>query len=152
MIRRPPRSTLSSSSAASDVYKRQLKDFTIPSCSFIIILIGSSTSAFKSLVNFNDCPARFMQSLWNACMPSPNVLALISALPLVERVLCASYSLERVTVFELAIHSLCKELVNLLQTFATLLCQILCMIKIVKEGFSVCFMCFCHMCYFYTLQ
>ena len=26
MIRRPPRSTLSSSSAASDVYKRQLKD------------------------------------------------------------------------------------------------------------------------------
>src|SRR5665648_634019 len=29
MIRRPPRSTLSSSSAASDVYKRQLKVFSI---------------------------------------------------------------------------------------------------------------------------
>src|SRR5674536_141488 len=28
MIRRPPRSTLSSSSAASDVYKRQLEDHT----------------------------------------------------------------------------------------------------------------------------
>src|SRR5664279_1657006 len=27
MIRRPPRSTLSSSSAASDVYKRQIKDW-----------------------------------------------------------------------------------------------------------------------------
>ena len=30
MIRRPPRSTLSSSSAASDVYKRQIE--TIPKC------------------------------------------------------------------------------------------------------------------------
>ena len=29
MIRRPPRSTLSSSSAASDVYKRQIKDIPI---------------------------------------------------------------------------------------------------------------------------
>eukprot|EP00828_Plagiopyla_frontata_P031674 TRINITY_DN414_c0_g1_i5.p3 TRINITY_DN414_c0_g1~~TRINITY_DN414_c0_g1_i5.p3 ORF type:complete len:111 (-),score=28.25 TRINITY_DN414_c0_g1_i5:88-420(-) len=33
MIRRPPRSTLSSSSAASDVYKRQIKDFAIQ-CQF----------------------------------------------------------------------------------------------------------------------
>src|SRR5665648_146356 len=29
MIRRPPRSTLSSSSAASDVYKRQMQDYDI---------------------------------------------------------------------------------------------------------------------------
>ena len=30
MIRRPPRSTLDRSSAASDVYKRQLNDFYLP--------------------------------------------------------------------------------------------------------------------------
>ena len=30
MIRRPPRSTLSSSSAASDVYKRQVHDLLVP--------------------------------------------------------------------------------------------------------------------------
>src|SRR5665648_1303307 len=34
MIRRPPRSTLSSSSAASDVYKRQIK--TAPTTSFLV--------------------------------------------------------------------------------------------------------------------
>eukprot|EP00656_Telonema_subtile_P056339 TRINITY_DN8977_c0_g1_i2.p1 TRINITY_DN8977_c0_g1~~TRINITY_DN8977_c0_g1_i2.p1 ORF type:complete len:265 (-),score=71.58 TRINITY_DN8977_c0_g1_i2:74-868(-) len=33
MIRRPPRSTLSSSSAASDVYKRQMKDRATDACS-----------------------------------------------------------------------------------------------------------------------
>eukprot|EP00656_Telonema_subtile_P046716 TRINITY_DN53267_c0_g1_i1.p1 TRINITY_DN53267_c0_g1~~TRINITY_DN53267_c0_g1_i1.p1 ORF type:complete len:146 (-),score=33.98 TRINITY_DN53267_c0_g1_i1:119-556(-) len=32
MIRRPPRSTLSSSSAASDVYKRQLFEYRCPKC------------------------------------------------------------------------------------------------------------------------
>src|SRR5678815_2670243 len=31
MIRRPPRSTLDRSSAASDVYKRQLEEVTVPS-------------------------------------------------------------------------------------------------------------------------
>src|SRR5664280_3917004 len=51
MIRRPPRSTLSSSSAASDVYKRQLvsSDFDIPKPFFGVYVItimnhGTATS------------------------------------------------------------------------------------------------------------
>src|SRR5664280_3545214 len=39
MIRRPPRSTLSSSSAASDVYKRQVK-------SWVSSMLASSPAAF----------------------------------------------------------------------------------------------------------
>eukprot|EP00658_Telonema_sp_P-2_P022701 TRINITY_DN1907_c0_g1_i13.p1 TRINITY_DN1907_c0_g1~~TRINITY_DN1907_c0_g1_i13.p1 ORF type:complete len:118 (+),score=55.10 TRINITY_DN1907_c0_g1_i13:127-480(+) len=40
MIRRPPRSTLSSSSAASDVYKRQIQD---PSMIFFLTVLGVSS-------------------------------------------------------------------------------------------------------------
>ena len=39
MIRRPPRSTLSSSSAASDVYKRQIHNLAVSSGTLILILI-----------------------------------------------------------------------------------------------------------------
>src|SRR5664279_3669823 len=48
MIRRPPRSTLSSSSAASDVYKRQTENVTITNCTVhhaqSALAIGSETS------------------------------------------------------------------------------------------------------------
>src|SRR5678815_2086182 len=47
MIRRPPRSTLDRSSAASDVYKRQILGLGDPSCWFFIL--GQVTPAACSL-------------------------------------------------------------------------------------------------------
>ena len=41
MIRRPPRSTLSSSSAASDVYKRQVNRFKEKNCPKRFFIYGS---------------------------------------------------------------------------------------------------------------
>eukprot|EP00658_Telonema_sp_P-2_P045683 TRINITY_DN33670_c0_g1_i1.p3 TRINITY_DN33670_c0_g1~~TRINITY_DN33670_c0_g1_i1.p3 ORF type:complete len:125 (+),score=20.38 TRINITY_DN33670_c0_g1_i1:52-426(+) len=55
MIRRPPRSTLSSSSAASDVYKRQLVHYPII-MEQLAGLIGCKLSLFKTF--FTD------HSLW----------------------------------------------------------------------------------------
>src|SRR5450756_2416748 len=51
MIRRPPRSTQSRSSAASDVYKRQLQDFTchIGKGEFVF-LVGPSGSGKSTLI------------------------------------------------------------------------------------------------------
>src|SRR5664279_6355004 len=46
MIRRPPRSTLSSSSAASDVYKRQLRDSEVASAVMGVHVIQYKARAF----------------------------------------------------------------------------------------------------------
>src|SRR5674536_400858 len=51
MIRRPPRSTLSSSSAASDVYKRQL--FSLGKTISIGIFIKIQWANFDELILFN---------------------------------------------------------------------------------------------------
>src|SRR5664279_6429432 len=60
MIRRPPRSTLSSSSAASDVYKRQVQhimDYTLTADSSVSIQTGHTGSIgihLKSIDGFAD--------------------------------------------------------------------------------------------------
>src|SRR5664280_3807882 len=51
MIRRPPRSTLSSSSAASDVYKRQILGRLVRALSFVLPAIG-----FLFLLRFLNLP------------------------------------------------------------------------------------------------
>ena len=48
MIRRPPRSTLSSSSAASDVYKRQEKTANITRCRYLIELQCTADGPLRS--------------------------------------------------------------------------------------------------------
>ena len=49
MIRRTPRSTLSSSSAASDVYKRQIRN---------CIAVNESNTTFEPLLSYDKkCPA-----------------------------------------------------------------------------------------------
>src|SRR5665648_929009 len=48
MIRRPPRSTLSSSSAASDVYKRQVIDRGSVEALVLLRLLGQSHKVFRS--------------------------------------------------------------------------------------------------------
>eukprot|EP00656_Telonema_subtile_P049544 TRINITY_DN6185_c0_g1_i1.p1 TRINITY_DN6185_c0_g1~~TRINITY_DN6185_c0_g1_i1.p1 ORF type:complete len:203 (-),score=46.60 TRINITY_DN6185_c0_g1_i1:174-782(-) len=57
MIRRPPRSTLSSSSAASDVYKRQVSTqstgIAIASMSVIKEVLGRVSKKFKDFVHLN---------------------------------------------------------------------------------------------------
>src|SRR5665648_1292618 len=54
MIRRPPRSTLSSSSAASDVYKRQVKFFKVNIVAAVaalitLIFVGDQIAVFAIL-------------------------------------------------------------------------------------------------------
>eukprot|EP00658_Telonema_sp_P-2_P078567 TRINITY_DN7383_c0_g2_i1.p1 TRINITY_DN7383_c0_g2~~TRINITY_DN7383_c0_g2_i1.p1 ORF type:complete len:244 (-),score=87.40 TRINITY_DN7383_c0_g2_i1:408-1139(-) len=54
MIRRPPRSTLSSSSAASDVYKRQLNFIAGP-----LLIAGASTYVYKYDEPLDGAPAGY---------------------------------------------------------------------------------------------
>ena len=56
MIRRPPRSTLDRSSAASDVYKRQRKGFSRASC------VGKL--GFKALENLRQFRAQVLVTHW----------------------------------------------------------------------------------------
>src|SRR5664279_1488691 len=49
MIRRPPRSTLSSSSAASDVYKRQIPGTALPGKQGNIGIAGHRDTSFRPL-------------------------------------------------------------------------------------------------------
>src|SRR5664279_3335724 len=68
MIRRPPRSTLSSSSAASDVYKRQVRAFQALGCSGYarvdFMIDGQGTPYFTEvntlpgMTDLSDLPAQ----------------------------------------------------------------------------------------------
>eukprot|EP00656_Telonema_subtile_P001613 TRINITY_DN10705_c0_g1_i4.p3 TRINITY_DN10705_c0_g1~~TRINITY_DN10705_c0_g1_i4.p3 ORF type:complete len:127 (+),score=21.43 TRINITY_DN10705_c0_g1_i4:63-443(+) len=58
MIRRPPRSTLSSSSAASDVYKRQVSDYLMENTR---IGVDLSKSISSRLADWTASPAEWLQ-------------------------------------------------------------------------------------------
>eukprot|EP00656_Telonema_subtile_P055986 TRINITY_DN8842_c0_g1_i2.p1 TRINITY_DN8842_c0_g1~~TRINITY_DN8842_c0_g1_i2.p1 ORF type:complete len:107 (-),score=12.02 TRINITY_DN8842_c0_g1_i2:294-614(-) len=64
MRRRPPRSTLSSSSAASDVYKRQVRLSTASNCSCHICASMSRTLAGSAGAQSSHTT---MQSSWSYC-------------------------------------------------------------------------------------
>src|SRR5664279_6544896 len=54
MIRRPPRSTLSSSSAASDVYKRQVKDRLRSTAAFLAASVRDHAIGAELIAALND--------------------------------------------------------------------------------------------------
>eukprot|EP00658_Telonema_sp_P-2_P022453 TRINITY_DN18977_c0_g1_i2.p1 TRINITY_DN18977_c0_g1~~TRINITY_DN18977_c0_g1_i2.p1 ORF type:complete len:115 (+),score=44.69 TRINITY_DN18977_c0_g1_i2:153-497(+) len=58
MIRRPPRSTLSSSSAASDVYKRQLQELVAEFQKKRAAVTEADVDYFMSVAKFNNQPER----------------------------------------------------------------------------------------------
>eukprot|EP00658_Telonema_sp_P-2_P062604 TRINITY_DN5127_c0_g1_i1.p1 TRINITY_DN5127_c0_g1~~TRINITY_DN5127_c0_g1_i1.p1 ORF type:complete len:118 (-),score=19.83 TRINITY_DN5127_c0_g1_i1:186-539(-) len=89
MIRRPPRSTLSSSSAASDVYKRQLFVWV----GELVTLSSGSGMSISSLVqslqsDFFQAVSQFRSMLlcaiigWSVCTPFACVLLYYTARPL----------------------------------------------------------------------
>eukprot|EP00658_Telonema_sp_P-2_P034580 TRINITY_DN25233_c0_g1_i1.p1 TRINITY_DN25233_c0_g1~~TRINITY_DN25233_c0_g1_i1.p1 ORF type:complete len:363 (+),score=20.31 TRINITY_DN25233_c0_g1_i1:84-1172(+) len=100
MIRRPPRSTLSSSSAASDVYKRQVRNGTTINGTGSTILhknrISTSTDRNSSMINIigpasipahdtpfitacrnyaNGCPCGLFTGGRTRCIPATNVMS-----------------------------------------------------------------------------
>src|SRR5674536_375176 len=59
MIRRPPRSTLSSSSAASDVYKRQLHPRAASQFADLAASVGPARRGLLSLIHISE-PTRLL--------------------------------------------------------------------------------------------
>eukprot|EP00658_Telonema_sp_P-2_P033965 TRINITY_DN24838_c0_g1_i6.p1 TRINITY_DN24838_c0_g1~~TRINITY_DN24838_c0_g1_i6.p1 ORF type:complete len:102 (+),score=26.07 TRINITY_DN24838_c0_g1_i6:133-438(+) len=70
MIRRPPRSTLSSSSAASDVYKRQVYLYTTNAMMKMIKWYHTLRVVFDRTRSslFTDCPSPHLPSLNIDCI------------------------------------------------------------------------------------
>ena len=106
MIRRPPRSTLSSSSAASDVYKRQNYKRLLSDKIFLKALFNSTRYMIGTLVLLIPFPMLFATLLNSKLMKKPGFFKSIYFLPALTSVVVAG------TIFRLMFGEMETSLAN----------------------------------------